>query len=419
MQYYNVHSHTFTMTNAPRQFLHLYLPDFLADAIDKITNTEPGTVTIEFLLRKLGGNGGKRYASFLKIGKSKNQAEVFDMLKNSYADDTAIRFIALTMNMEYCGADTSTSGFEGQVEEVLNIKRQYPDRFLVFLGVDPRWETGGRSIKETVERYFTTPLKINDTTSVNPFCGIKIYPSMGYYPFDERLMETFEWAAQHRVPVLSHCNYLGGIYNNDERYIRDHLSEKDPYSGEIYRGEYVKESGFCRWFIGTKTSNNNLDTCSYFMEPITFLRMMDYFKAKGAPLKLCLAHFGGGNQIKDRESSKKPFGAAKKNWFLQVKEMLEKYDSLYTDISYALYDKDIFDVIFDESNNPSYGNRIMFGTDFFLTEREQPEKNTYLNFKNEAKKRTLSNFNNVNAWDQVAGNNVAEFLKSDFYDPFQ
>jgi len=61
----------------------------------------------------------------------------------------------------------------------------------------------------------------------------------------------------------------------------------------------------------------------------------------------------------------------------------------------------------------------MFGTDFFLTEREQPEKNTYLNFKNEAKKRTLSNFNNVNAWDQVAGNNVVEFFEKRFLDPFQ
>jgi hypothetical protein len=63
-------------------------------------------------------------------------------------------------------------------------------------------------------------------------------------------------------------------------------------------------------------------------------------------------------------------------------------------------DKHIFDVIFHELNNPSYANRIMFGTDFFLTEREQPEKNTYLNFKDEAKKITLSNFNYVNAWDR-------------------
>ncbi|HYK45725.1 MAG TPA: amidohydrolase family protein [Parafilimonas sp.] len=417
MQYYNVHSHTFTMTNAPRRFLHLYLPDFVADAVDKITNTQPGTVSVEFLLSKLGGNGGKRYASFLKIGKSKNQAEVFDALMNSYTDDQAMKFVALTMNMEYCGAGPSTSGFEGQLEEVLNIKRRYPNRLLVFLGLDPRWAAGQRSIKEKVEQYFSTPLKINDTTSVNPFCGIKIYPSMGYYPFDQRLMETFEWAAVHNVPVLSHCYYLGGIYNNDEKYLRENLSAADPYSSTTFNGDYVKERGFWRWLLGTKNSNNNLDSCSYFMEPNSFVSMMDHFKAKGTPLKLCLAHFGGGNQMKDRNSNDAPFGAARRNWFLQVKDMLLKYDTLYTDISYALHDQDIFPTIFDELNHPSYGDRIMFGTDFFLTEREQEENKTYSNFKTAAKARTLPNFDHINAWDQAASKSVAKFLKSDFYDP--
>ncbi|HEX5154592.1 MAG TPA: amidohydrolase family protein [Parafilimonas sp.] len=415
MQYYNVHSHTFTMTNAPRHFLHLFLPGFLADAVDGITNTKPGEATIEFLLSKLGGNGGKRYASFLRIGKSKNQAEVFEMLRASYADDPEIRFIVLTQNMEYCGAGASVSGFEGQLEELLNLKRQYPDRLLIFLGLDPRWNTGQKTIKETVEQYFTTPLKINDTKSVHPFCGIKIYPSMGFYPFDERLLETFEWAAQHGVPVLSHCNYLGGVYNNDEDYIRSHLSQKDPYTGSLYKGEYIKEKGFLRWLLGTSDSNNNLNSCSYFMEPHSFLTMMDHFNNRPKPLKLCLAHFGGGNQILDKEKSTIPFGAGKKNWFLQIREMLVKYPGLYVDISYALYNTGLFKVLFDELNNKDYGGRIMFGTDYFLTEREQPEKNTYLNFKKEATQRPLSNFNDVNACDMAAGSNIAAFLKSDFY----
>ncbi len=415
MQYYNVHSHVFTMNNAPKRFLHLYLPDFLASAVDKITNTKAGAKAIEKLLSTLGGNGGKRYASFLAIGKSNDQLEVFKKLKAQY-DDNNMRFIGLSMNMEYCGAGASVSGYEGQLEEILNIKRQFPENLDIFLGIDPRWKPDGKTLKETVEKYFNTDLKINDSKSVKPFCGIKIYPSMGFYAFDARLMETFEWAAEHGVPVLSHCSYLGGVYNNDTDYVKNHLNQPDPYTGQPYRSQYIEEKSFKHWIFGTKTSNNNLNTCSYFMEPVSFISLMNHFQGKPKPLKICLAHFGGGNQIKDPTNSKIPYGNGQKNWFLQLQEMLGKYESLYTDISYALHDDSLFRTFFEELNQPQYGKRIMFGTDYFLTEREQAENETYSKFKKEAMDTPLSNFQNISAWDQSARNNIADFLKSDYHD---
>src|SRR5258708_32396634 len=101
MQYYNIHSHIFTMKNAPRHFLHLYLPGAIADLIDKLTNTRTGASLLAGILSKLG-DGSKRYASFLKIGKSADQAEVFEDLMQQYSDP-GTRFVALTMNMERCG----------------------------------------------------------------------------------------------------------------------------------------------------------------------------------------------------------------------------------------------------------------------------------------------------------------------------
>src|SRR4051812_13659937 len=122
MQYYNVHSHVFTMRNAPKRFLHLYLPDVAASLIDKITNTKAGTNAMIALLKAIPGNGVKRYASFLQIGKSADQLSVFETLMKQY-DDPTIKFIVLTMYMEKCGADISETGFEGQLEEILAVKR--------------------------------------------------------------------------------------------------------------------------------------------------------------------------------------------------------------------------------------------------------------------------------------------------------
>lgn len=408
MQYYNVHSHTFTMRNAPEKFLHLYLPPALASFINKITNTTVGAKTLQWILSK-GGNAGRRYSDFLRVGKSKNQDEVFADLLAQY-DDKSMQFVGLTMNMENCGAGPSQSGYEGQLEEIFLVKKRNPGRLIVFLGVDPRWKRSGKELQRAVEEYFTTPIPINATKSTYPFAGIKIYPSMGFYPFDKRLMETFEWAAEKGVPVLSHCSYLGGVFNNNTSFIKSILNSPNPYTGKPYEGaEYIQNRNLGNWLLGRQKADNNRNTCSYFMEPASFKDVFSYFKNKTKPLKLCLAHFGGDNQILDSTTEKIPFGVAKQNWHRQVKELFSEYAGLYTDISYTLHNEKVHDALFTELNHPVYGNRIMFGTDYFLSLREKEERSIYSVFKKKAMEKGL--------WDKVAGTNVANFLRSDFFMP--
>ena len=121
MQFYNAHSHVFTMRNAPKKFLHLYLPKVVADSVDTITDTKVGAWFMQLLLKRFGGNWGKRYASFLQIGKSKDQLSVFETLMAQYSD-TTMKFVSLSMYMEKAGADVSETGFEGQLEELMMIK---------------------------------------------------------------------------------------------------------------------------------------------------------------------------------------------------------------------------------------------------------------------------------------------------------
>lgn len=415
MQYYNIHSHIFTMNNAPRNFLQLYIPKLAANIVDKVTNTQPGAASVGWLLSHLGGNGGKRYASFLKIGKSRNQLEVFEALKKQYNDDP-IRFIALTMYMEKCGAEASMSGFAGQLEGIIDVKKQYPDDILIFMGIDPRWQINGTELRKKVESYFDHKINVTATRSVYPFVGLKIYPSTGFYAFDERLTETFEWAADNGVPVLSHCNYLGGIYNNDKDYLEANLYSYDPYTGQNYTGaKYLKGKKFGKWLLGTNAANNNKNTCSFYLEPASYQTLLSKSKFRDT-LKLCLAHFGGGNQIlASMITNPPPYGVKGMNWFQQIQSMLTNHSNLYTDISYAIHDEKVFKPVFAELDNSKYGRQIMFGTDFFMTEREKTEKDTYRKFRNAAMTHPLTNFNNISAWDQVAGNNTHDFLYSKYY----
>jgi predicted TIM-barrel fold metal-dependent hydrolase len=424
MQFFNVHSHIFNMRNAPKRFLHMYLPDFAANLIDRLTNTEIGASTFAFLLSKLGGNGGKRYASFLQVGKSRNQREIFENLKSQY-DDPHLKIVALTMYMEKCGAGPTETGFEGQLEGILEVKKEYPDNLLVFLGIDPRWKRSGQELRETVERYFNAQIKVNATRSVYPFAGLKIYPSMGFYAFDEKLKETFEWAAEMGVPVLTHCSYLGGLYSNDTNHVNDSLNPVDTYAGVKYSETFGpgtppphpdKSRKLLKWILGRRENMRNLNTCSYFMEPVSFKTLLDYHSKKEHPLKICFAHFGGENHVLDEyheRSSGDIFGMTQENWCAQIKDLMLKYPkSVYTDIAYAVGNSKTHPAFWKELQNPAFADKIMFGTDFFMTERILPEKDDYAMFKKYALPKIIGN---KNAWEIMASQNIETFLTSRYY----
>lgn len=424
MQFYNVHSHIFNVRNAPKKFLNLFLPDFAANLVDRITNTEAGSATFQFLLSKLGGNFGRRYSSFLKVGKSRNQREIFENLRRQY-DDPHLKIVALTMYMEACGAGPTDTGYEGQLEGVLEVKKENPDNLLLFLGIDPRWKGTGQQLKETVERYFETKIQVNSQRTVYPFVGLKIYPSLGFYVFDEKLKETFEWAAENKVPVLSHCNYLGGIYNNDTEFVKGNLNPIDVYEGVRYSetfGNNVnppvpdQSSSIVQWALGRNQSNRNRNTCSYFLEPASFRSTLRYFENIGKPLKICLAHFGGDDHMLS-ESRNQPtgrlFGMLQQTWCAQIRDLIHEFpESVYTDVSFTVGNPDTHKIIFQDLKDPVLRERIMFGTDFFMTERVIPEKDDYATFKAAALKE---NFNGKNAWEIVASENVESFLASTYY----
>jgi predicted TIM-barrel fold metal-dependent hydrolase len=419
MQYYNIHSHVFTMRNAPVKFLSLFLPGVAADLIDTLTNTQAGSRAFAAALSRLGGNLGKRYASFLSIGKNSDEIDVFRILSVQY--ESGFKFAALTMYMESLGIKGSESGFEGQLEGVMDIKQRYPDDLLVFLGIDPRWKGNGTELRQIVEEKFNYRLAVAGGRSVYPYVGLKLYPSAGFYAFDSGLKETFEWAADNGVPIISHCNYLGGIYNNDMAYLKGCLSNQpDPYDNNaIYKQPvYSQHFNLGKWLLGTNKAANNKQTCSYFLEPHSYVTLLEYFQGKRTPLKLCLAHYGGDQQIRMQNGLQKatvPTGVTNVNWCAQIRDLIRQFDGLYTDIAYALFDSKIHKPIIHDLEDARLGDKILFGTDFFLTEQEMPERQDYTAFMTTARAHPMKRVNGLTAWDVIASQNPERFLYSKYY----
>ncbi len=416
--YKNVHTHIFTMDNAPEYFLNLYLPKPVSSALDTATNTQAGSWLVQKIIRQFGSQG-ERYAGFLRIGKSKSQLNIYEELLDRYTDKS-MEMIALTLNMEYIGAGRTKSGFEGQIQQVIDIKKQYPDRLQVFLGIDPRWKNTGSELRQTVERYFETRIE-SGGRSIYPFSGLKIYPSTGFYAFDYRLKETFEWAAKNGVPVMSHCYYLGGIFNYSKQVIQQTLVAFDPYTNTFYdKPRFISEKNFGKWIMGGQETANCKKSCSYFLEPYSYRSLLD----KNPDLKMCFAHFGGVDQIRasmiparDKEQAN-PYGVTGQNWFTQIQQILADYPGAYTDISYDVAeggrekDNFLYNMFYLETNKP-YGNKILYGTDYFMTEIETEEQNTYNRFRTFASGITLGNGKNF--WDQIAKDNTNNYLSSKYY----
>ena len=125
------------------------------------------------------------------------------------------------------------------------------------------------------------------TDSAVPFQGIKLYPAVGYFPFDKRLKDIYQFAIEHDVPLLTHC-ILGDVYQRDENYYKmfpEHpISKQNTTPTENYK----------------KPENFQLN----FTHPLNFEFLLNpdvisgYYgeTADFSKLKICIGHFGGEDE---------------------------------------------------------------------------------------------------------------------------
>ncbi|WP_142783823.1 amidohydrolase family protein [Changchengzhania lutea] len=326
------------------------------------------------LLRQLKVLPGKHFSDlfhrYVQIGlfsKYKKQSGIYDKLKKQYPPDT--HFVGLPMDMEYMKAgelkqvydlkqkkfieipnDEKTGkrdmqfAMKCQMEGLLKIKKRKTDKdsFHPFVFAHPE------RMKD--KRYFdyTVDPKTGDVALVkgcmmqvylekHQFAGIKIYPALGYYPFDAVLLPLWKYCVQRNLPIMTHC-IKGTIFYRGKKktewdqhpiFTEGKVNEDKRKTVEVDKrvdfdinADYIDHDDENRLHLNEV---KNIDFCNNFTHPLNYLCLLDdgllqqvlvdeikkdprlktiFYDANGQfrtglkDLKICFAHFGGDDEWK-------------------------------------------------------------------------------------------------------------------------
>lgn len=364
-QIYNCHTHIFNIKCAPNGF-YGFPSNWLAKPFLSATVAR----LLKFIVPS-ERDGLERLGNFLMIGREKSQRTIFEKdLSPIYPNNT--RFVVLTLDMDFMVKGKAIKNYLTQIAEIVELKKIYPYEVLPFLCVDPRRGNANellKFVKHHIENL--------------GFIGIKLYPSLGFYPFDPNLYKVYEYASVHQIPIMTHCS-TGGIFYRKE-LTSAHLTPNNINESSIYTHNYTSDKDKKR-----KVFKN------HFLHPRNYEEVLAKFK----DLKICFAHFGIGD-----EQAKK---GKNFEWYEKIKELLKnsQYPNLYTDISYTLAYDNILGKIIQDIKNSEIQHKVLFGTDFYMTIQEKKEDKLVSDFRNRLDKGLFS---------QISYTNSINYLNSDFF----
>ncbi len=383
----------------------------------KLGGIFPDNKTIQFY---------KRYINLGRFANYDSSSGILGRLEKQYDPDTG--FVILPMDMAFMGAGKlrAKGHFYHQMEELAKIKAVKKETAFPFVFIDPRridaevdflkYKANPSTGEVILENCFLQKY-IEDYQ----FNGFKIYPALGYYPFDERLLILWKYAADHQLPIMTHA-IRGTIF---------------------YRGTKKKEWGYHPVFQQSKGNQHkepeplllpelrNVDFINNFTHPLNYLALVDErvlrhllatcnkevqkffgFKDKDtalkhnlSQLKICFGHYGGDDEWNryleyDRNQyapqltshpdtgldffSNGQFSGVKmeqlwKNadWYTIISSLMLQYDNLYADISYIIHNPEIIPLLKTSLKNPELKKRILFGTDFYVVRNHKSEREMF------------------------------------------
>ncbi|MBL7900902.1 MAG: amidohydrolase family protein [Bacteroidia bacterium] len=381
----NAHIHIFNYHFIPEDFLKVRLDGILGSKADfflRLLSSKAGRKLLKILGAQRLFPKVTRYAEFLNVGLFETQDQLLQHIDKSY-QGLNTSYVLLTLNMDYMSDQGLKGGpkIETQLAEIMDIKRRLGNKVYPFLSIDPR-HLGGAELDAWIKQKWATGY----------FSGFKIYPALGFYPFDERLKPMWEFANANKLPVTTHCtrfgvNYIGsGVWNLIGT--RPLSVNPDPvYMQPIYERiqRYRNYQGPAR-----KDIQGNAWACNLFSHPSNYEPIL----VKYPDIKLCLAHFGGAEEVlaetlfKGKTEDEVKMldngvgnAAAYISWFELIKIMMAKYPNCWTDISYTLENTKTFPRLSAVMKSP-IADRVLFGTDFFMELQDKDESTVLRNFLN-------------------------------------
>jgi hypothetical protein len=89
------------------------------------------------------------------------------------------------------------------------------------------------------------------------------------------------------------------------------------------------------------------------------------------------------------------------DWFSIISSMILSFENVYTDISYTVHDIKYLNLLSEIMDNNKIGERILFGTDFYVVSNHKSEKQYWIDMQN-----TLG----TEKWNKLARTNPKTFL---------
>ncbi len=378
-----------------------------------------------------------RYLLIAKYAVYKKQTNIFSKMKDQYPKESG--FVLLSMDMKYMKAGKCKDSFKKQLNELKQIKesityKKQGVKIYPFIFVDSRRiiENKKRPSSDNDlfnytyenEKIILKPSLIKTYIEENKFSGFKIYPAIGYYPFEKELLPLWKYAADNGIPIMSHC-IKGTIFYRGSKLKQwdEHWVFKDEESDEQLLLSEVKNVDFQRNFT------HPMNFLCLLEEPLLRVLIEKYndpelnkifgytnantsLKYDLSKLKICLAHYGGENQWR-KYLEKDSYGYSQQiiknpgtgiefikyikgttnidydrlakmwkyvDWYSIISSMMMQYPNVYADISYILHDQEIFPLL-KETLKPKHGklkDRVLFGTDFYVVRNHNSEKDLFV-----------------------------------------
>jgi predicted TIM-barrel fold metal-dependent hydrolase len=383
----------------------------------------PKKKTLQFLIR---------YISIGRFAYYKNASRIFTAMKNQYEAHTS--FVILPMDLEFMGAgNTKENGsYENQMNQLylLHNRKRETQIIFPFVFIDPRRTTVGTQPflnwtalngRVTLKNCF-----IKDYIEDKNFSGFKIYPALGYYPFDKNLLALWKYAADKGLPIMTHC-IRGTIFYRGKK-------KKEWDTHPIFKE--VKSTGVYQSLLLPQLKNDDFSV--NFTHPLNYLCLLeevllrkvveqtndktiqDLFGYSDATtplqhnlnhLKICFGHFGGleewkkyfesdrdyftsqlvtnpdaGIQFIKENSIQKSYGTLERlwkdvDWYSLIRTIMLQKENIYADISYIIHEESIIPLLKATLQHHKLSERVLFGTDFYVVRNHNSEKEMVANIK--------------------------------------
>lgn len=428
---------------------------FLLRQTSRFFKMLPGKQTSEMI---------KRYINIVRFARYTRQSDIFTKLTNQYPIGSGM--IVLPMDMEFMGAGTPMKPYGEQMAELAKLKKNRPGQIYPFVFVDPRRTHVGEQVffdYDVVEgRVILKECFIKEYIETKEFSGFKIYPALGYYPFDEVLLPLWKYAADNGIPIMTHC-IRGVIYYRgkkkkewDEHPIFKQSMAKDDDQDDAADGVTDADDFQAMLLPQMKM----VDLQDIFTHPLNYLCLLDpellarligkstneklkvlfgySEQAKSITqdlkdLKICFGHFGGDDEwtrffekdrdnyssqlVKDpqrginflrNEKGELKLGKLEQiwnsaDWYSIICSLMLQYDHIYADISYILHSESgILPLLKQTMKHEKLKTRVLYGSDFYVVRNHKSDKNMLSNISGGLTKEEF---------EQMAGINPVKYLE--------